>query len=112
MTPPSLVVAMFVWTWPPLHVWPLLLLIGCAAAIGQVSLSRAFSYAEASVIMPYDFVRFVLIAVAGIALFGERLDALTLVGGAIILGSTIYLAVREVRLAHRARLVGLPEDPS
>lgn len=99
-TIPSLVVAAFVWTWPPLHVWPLLGAIGALAAIGQLTLSRAFSLSEASAILPYDFVRFGIIAVAGIALFGERLDALTIVGGAVILASTIYLAVREAQVAR------------
>lgn len=101
-TGPSLIVAGFVWTWPAPGVWPLLGGIGAAAAIGQLSLSRAFALAEASAILPYDFVRFGLIAIAGITLFGERLDALTIVGGVVILGSTIYLAVREARAARAA----------
>jgi len=112
MTPPSLIAASFVWTWPPLHVWPLLLMIGGAAAIGQLSLSKAFSLAEASAILPYDFVRFGLVATAGIGLFGERLDALTIVGGVVILGATIYLAVREAQVARGARAASLPENPS
>jgi drug/metabolite transporter (DMT)-like permease len=45
--------------------------------------------------MPFDFVRFGLITLAGILIFGERQDLLTLVGGAIILGSTIFIAARE-----------------
>ncbi len=112
MTIPSLIAASFVWSWPPLHIWPLLFGIGCAAAIGQLTLSRAFALAEASAILPYDFVRFGLVAIAGIALFGERLDGLTIVGGAVILGSTIYLAVREAQVARNARAASLPESPN
>jgi drug/metabolite transporter (DMT)-like permease len=112
MTPPSLVAALFVWTWPPLHVWPLLFIIGCAAAVGQLTLSRAFALAEASAILPYDFVRFGIVAVAGITLFGERLDALTILGGAVILAATIYLAVREAAVAREARAASLPESPN
>ncbi|MFZ4689352.1 MAG: DMT family transporter [Polymorphobacter sp.] len=111
-TIPSLIVALFVWTWPPVALWPLLGLIGTAAAIGQLSLSRAFALAEASAILPYDFVRFGLIATAGILLFGERVDALTIIGGAIILMTTIYLAVREAQVARQARAASLPENPS
>ncbi len=111
-TIPSLFVASFVWTWPPRDVWPLLGMIGTAAAIGQLSLSRAFALAEASAIMPYDFVRFGLIAAAGILLFGERMDALTIVGGAVILATTIYLAVREAQVARDARVASLPESPN
>jgi drug/metabolite transporter (DMT)-like permease len=97
---PSLIVAVPFWAWPPTSLWPLLALIGGAAAIGQLSLSKAFSLAEASAVLPYDFVRFGLIATAGITLFGERLDALTLVGGAIILAATVYLAWREARIGR------------
>jgi drug/metabolite transporter (DMT)-like permease len=73
--------------------------MGACAAAGQMALSQAFAHAEASAVMPYDFVRFVLITAAGIALFGERYDALSIAGGAIILGATIFLALRE-RLAR------------
>jgi drug/metabolite transporter (DMT)-like permease len=112
MTIPSLIVASFVWKTPPVSLWPLLFLIGAAAAVGQLTLSRAFALAEASAVLPYDFVRFGLIATAGILLFGERLDALTIVGGMVILASTIYLAVREAQVARAARAASLPEDPS
>lgn len=96
-TPPSLAVALFVWRWPPLGVWPLLAGIGAMAALGQIAFSRAFALAEASAVLPYDFVRFVVVTLAGVLLFGERYDALTLIGGAIILASTVFLALREGR---------------
>ncbi len=96
-TPPSLVLALFVWEWPSAQVLPFLLGIGACAAVGQLALAKAFQLAEASAVLPYDFVRFGIISVAGIALFGERLDALTLIGGAIILGASIYIAWRETR---------------
>jgi drug/metabolite transporter (DMT)-like permease len=101
-TIPSLFVALFVWRAPPLAVWPLLAAIGAAAAIGQLTLTRAFSLSEASAVLPLDFVRFGLVTAAGIGLFGETYDAMTLAGGALILGSTIYLAVREAQLKRRS----------
>ncbi len=110
MTPPSLLVALTVWEWPPAHVWPLLVAIGCVAAVGQLSMNRAFALAEASAIMPYDFVRFGLVTIAGITLFGERLDTLTIVGGVVIFGATVYLAVRERQLARNA-IAAVPERP-
>lgn len=102
-TLPSLVVALFVWTMPPAAAWPLLVGIGAAAAIGQLTLTRAFSLAEASAVLPLDFVRFGLVTAAGVLLFGERYDALTLAGGALILSSTIYLALREAQLRRQGR---------
>ena len=111
--PVSIVVAAPFLSWPPPSLWPVLVILGGFAAAGQYSLAQAFRHAEASAVMPYDFVRFGLITVAGIALFGERLDALTLVGGIVILSSTIYLAVREGQLAraHRRDLVAVAGAP-
>ncbi|WP_156255389.1 DMT family transporter [Sandarakinorhabdus oryzae] len=102
-TLPSLAVALFVWTPPPPAVWPLLAGIGAAAAIGQLTLTKAFSLSEASAVLPLDFVRFGLITAAGVFLFGETYDALTLAGGALILASTIYLAWREAQLKRQQR---------
>ena len=102
MTPPSLVLAATVWITPPPAVWPVLFAIGCVAAVGQLSMNRAFALAEASAVLPYDFVRFALVTIAGIALFSERLDGMTILGGVIIFGATVYLAVRERQVA-RAR---------
>lgn len=105
MLGPSLLVALFVWRWPPPHVWAFLVGIGLCAAVGQLAMSRAFALAEASAIMPFDFVRFGLVTIFGVWLFGERLDAGTLAGGAIIIGATIYLAVREAAAARAHRTV-------
>ena len=100
-TLPSLGVALFVWTPPPPSVWPLLAGIGAAAAIGQFALTQAFSFSEVSAVLPLDFVRFGLVTAAGVLLFGERYDVLTLAGGALILASTIYLAVREAQIRRQ-----------
>ena len=105
MLVPSGLVAAFVWTPPTLPLIGLLAVIGGLAAIGQLGLSFAFASAEASAVLPYDFVRFGLITAGGIVLFGERYDLLTLGGGAIILAATIYLAVRESATGRRKKLV-------
>lgn len=94
-TPVSILIALPFWTWPSAQLWPLLIGMGACAAVGQMALSKAFAAADASAVMPFDFVRFGLITLAGILIFGERQDLLTLVGGAIILGSTIFIAARE-----------------
>ena len=103
MLVPSGLVAAFVWHPPSLPVLGLLAVIGALAAIGQLGLAFAFACSPASAVLPYDFVRFGLITAGGIVLFGERYDALTLGGGAIILGATIYLAVREAAVGRVAK---------
>ena len=117
MLVPSGIVAAFVWSWPTPTALGLLAVIGLLAAIGQLGLSFAFTHAEASAVLPYDFVRFGLITLGGIVLFGERYDLLTLAGGAIVLGATIYLATREAAVARArkttpvAGAAGLAADP-
>ena len=107
MTPPSLVLAVLYWTPPPLALWPLLFIIGCVAAVGQLAMNRAFALAEASAVLPYDFVRFALVTLFGITIFDERLDAMTIAGGIVIFGATVYLAVRERQVARAAATLPL-----
>jgi drug/metabolite transporter (DMT)-like permease len=75
-TPVSMLIALPFWQWPSPGLWPILVALGACAASGQLALSKAFSLADAGAVMPYDFVRFGLITLAGILLFNERYDCL------------------------------------
>lgn len=103
--PVSIVIAAPFLTWPQPETWLLLVVLGGFAAGAQYALTQALSFAEASAVMPYDFVRFGLVITAGIVLFGERADVWTLAGGTVILSSTVYLAIREGQLARAHRAV-------
>ncbi len=109
MLPVSFLVALPFGIWPDARTWPILVALGACAAAGQMALSQAFAVSEASAVMPFDFVRFGLITLAGILLFGERYDALTLLGGAVILASTISIALRE-RLVRAEMRPTAPPD--
>lgn len=107
---PTGIVAGFFWHWPAGRDWLLIAAIGLSTLIGQIATTRAFSVADATAVMPFDFVRFGIMIVAGVWLFGEHVDAATLLGGSIILGSTIYLAYREAVLARRGPASAPPID--
>ncbi|MBZ6377739.1 MULTISPECIES: DMT family transporter [Pacificimonas] len=98
---PALLAASFFWTWPRPETWIYLGIIALFTLTGQIAMVKAFSLAEASAIMPYDFVRFGFIVAAGVLVFDEPLRAPVLVGGGIILTSSIYLAYREAQLSRR-----------
>lgn len=98
---PTGLVAAFVWTAPQGVEWLYILGIGGATLVGQIATTRAFSIAEATAVMPFDFVRFGLMSGAGVWLFDQTVDAATLFGGAVILSSAIYLAYRETVLARK-----------
>jgi len=69
---------------PSSAAWPALAVIGCAGLFAHFCLTTALSIAPASIVMPLDFLRLPVIAVVGMALYGEPLELLVFVGGAII----------------------------
>jgi len=66
---------------------PWLIVIGCAGLMAHVCLTTALSIAPATVITPVDFLRLPLIAVIGLLVYGERIDAWVLLGAAVIFGA-------------------------
>jgi drug/metabolite transporter (DMT)-like permease len=100
---PSLAFAWPHLSWPHLQDWPLLIAIGLLAVLGQSTMVRAYALADTSALLPYDFVRFILVILIGIIWFDERFDVFTLLGGSIILTSTLYLAHRERVAAHSSK---------
>lgn len=63
---------------------PWLLLIGCAGLLAHLCVTNALSIAPATVVVPMDFLRLPLIALVGMALYGEALDPFVLFGAALI----------------------------
>lgn len=108
MLPISAVVLPFYWSWPSPGAWALLLGIGFCAVVGQLATSYAFRAADATAVMPYDFVRFGIVILIGWAAYDETVDAVTLLGGAVILASSIYLAYREQVMARRLKPASQP----
>ena len=72
---------------PDARTAPWLAVIGIAGLVAHFCLTHALRLAPASAIMPVDFVRLPIIAVAGAALYGEALDPVVILGGAVILGA-------------------------
>jgi len=103
MLPPSLLLALPYWKWPSGHELLVLAGVGLTAAIGQSGTVKAFALAEATAVLPYDFVRFGLVILIGTVGFGDPVDGFTYLGGAVILCATIYIAHREAVAARSAR---------
>lgn len=101
ITPVSFVPAVFVWQWPSAEAWVWLILLGTFASVGHYLFTRAFAMAEATALMPFDYVRLPMVAFIGYMAFGERPDLWTWLGAAIILASSVYVAHREA-MARRA----------
>ena len=85
--------------WGPALPW--LTLIAVAGLVAHFCLTTALSLAPAATVMPIDFIRLPLIAVVGALVYGEVLDPLVLVGGAVIVGAN-WLNLRWSRPAAPA----------
>ena len=64
-----------------------LLLAGCSAAGGQLSVTAAYQHAPARDISVFDYSQVVYAAVLGICIFGELPDIWSLIGYVIIIGT-------------------------
>ena len=62
-----------------------LVVIAFAGTFSHFCMARALLYADATVVVPMDFLRVPLTAAAGWLIFGERLDIFTMLGAALIL---------------------------
>jgi drug/metabolite transporter (DMT)-like permease len=88
----------------------LLALVGALGAVGQFCQVRAFAAGELMAVAPIDYSRLIFAGIMGFLLFAELPDRYTLVGAAMIIGSTLYIACRETHLSrmHRAALTVRP----
>ena len=92
MLPIALVPAVFFWVTPALADLPLFIAIGVNGTIAVYAYARSFSLADASAVMPFDFLRMPMAATAAFLLFSETGDIWTWVGSVIIFASSYFLA--------------------
>ena len=77
--------ALYVWTWPSAHTWGYVGVVAVCGTFSHYFLARAMQYADATVVVPMDFLRVPLTAAAGWLIYAERLDLFTVLGAALIL---------------------------
>src|ERR1044072_8589219 len=98
----TLAPAVLVWETPGLDMWGWLVFIGVIGTLGQIVVTEAVKLADMTVLMPFDFLKLVWAAFLGIIFFAEVPDFLTWVGGAIVFGSSFYIAWREAVVRRKA----------
>lgn len=103
LTPLSLLPALFVWTTPDLATLVRLVILGGLATAAHLCITRAFACADASAVMPFDFMRLPCAALIGYLVFAESADLWTWVGAVIIFGASVYIARRESQVARQQR---------
>jgi len=77
--------SLYVWQWPTSYAWGWLVVIAFCGTFSHYCMARAMLHADATVVIPMDFLRVPLSAALGWLIYSERLDALTVMGAALIL---------------------------
>lgn len=91
----------------------LLVLIGILGGVGQLFLTRAFHHAEASLIAPFEYTSMIWVVAIGYTVFDEIPTVHVLVGAVIVVGSGIFVILRERKLGlpRAERKMGAPLRP-
>jgi drug/metabolite transporter (DMT)-like permease len=80
---------LYVWVWPSPSVWGWCVAIAFCGTLSHYCMARAMLYADATVVLPMDFLRVPLTATAGWLIYSERLDLFTVLGAALILAGNL-----------------------
>jgi drug/metabolite transporter (DMT)-like permease len=102
MTPLSLLPALLVWQTPTLVEVGWAALLGLTGTLGHLCLTRALAAADATVVIPFDYLRLPAVALIAYLAFSELPSMWTWIGGAVIAASSLYMTLREVRLRREA----------
>lgn len=81
--------AAMVWQTPPAAVWPQVVVIAVCGTYSHFCMAHALRHADATTVVPLDFLRVPLTALAAWLVFGERFDVFTVIGAAVILAGNL-----------------------
>jgi drug/metabolite transporter (DMT)-like permease len=95
--PLTAVAALPKWVTPLLVDVPWIIAIGAGSFAAHYSMTRAMKLADATLVVPIDFIRLPLIAVVGAVFYAEPFDPMVIVGAAVIFAGTYYSLSRERR---------------
>ncbi|SMG56216.1 DMT family transporter [Paraburkholderia susongensis] len=86
---------LFAWRTPSFDALAIMALLGAFATAGQLLMTMAFREADAGALAPYNYTSIVWAALFGYVVWGETIGAISLLGIALIVGSSIVVAMRR-----------------
>ncbi len=87
------------WQWPDSsQQWLMLMALGSSAAIGHYCLAASFQYAPASTLAPFQYQQMIYMILFGYLVFGDLPAPAVVIGSIIVIGSGLYLLLRESRV--------------
>jgi drug/metabolite transporter (DMT)-like permease len=98
---------LYVWVWPSSWVW--IVVIAFCGTFSHFCMARAMLYADATIVVPMDFLRVPLTATAGWLLYAERLDLFTVLGAGLILTGNLLNLKPCAPLTARAAIGSCPD---
>jgi drug/metabolite transporter (DMT)-like permease len=103
VTPLSFIPAMVFWQTPSYEALGLIVTIGALSAAGHFMLARAFTKADASFCIPFDYTQLAFAAVADLIVLGLVPAWSSVAGSLLIVAAALYIAHREAAVARTAR---------
>ncbi len=104
--PLALLPALFVWQWPTFEQALWFLAMGLFGNANMYGFARAFRIGDASLAMPFDFIRLPFTALVGYLAFAQRPDVWVWIGAAVIFAGSAYVTHREALAQRRAQSQG------
>ena len=96
----GLVPALLVWQWPSAQTWGWVVVVAFCGTYSHYCFARAMQHADTTVVVPMDFLRVPLTALAGWLVYSEQVDLLTGVGVLLILTGNALNLFRWPRLGR------------
>ena len=90
--------SLFVWQPIAWTDWPWLFAVAVTGLTAHLGIAKALSHADATVVLPMDFVRLPLIALVGFLIYHENPGLMTWVGAALIVAGNYYGLTQETAL--------------
>lgn len=94
----SIPLAVIEWRWPAPIDLALLALMGVLGVITQACYIKGMALGDAAAMAPIDYTRLVFAILFGLILFQEVPNLITMAGALIVIGSTLVITLREMRV--------------
>lgn len=104
----GLLPALWVWQWPSATAWGWVVVVAFCGTYSHYCFARAMQHADATVVVPMDFLRVPLTAGLGWLVYSERLDLFTALGVGLILAGNGLNLVRRPPLSPPPGPAGSP----
>lgn len=99
----GLVPALMVWQWPSATAWGWVAVVAFCGTYSHYCFARAMQHADATVVVPMDFLRVPLTALVGWWAYAEQLDLFTALGVGLILAGNLLNLLRGPAGGRAAR---------